>query len=135
MFCGSFKPIFHWILGLCWLPNANEIDTKNMLCTWLTQEICVWYLTQPTDLCLGFASRVMQILGLVSGVKQIFVFLDTNMLVSPRPNCGLGVFLSQWNKGFNEGHWRLAMKQKGGGGVCNFKRFQAFSMWDGNVLP
>ena len=27
------KPIFHWKLGLVWLPNANEIDTKiNGMC-------------------------------------------------------------------------------------------------------
>ena len=24
----TFKPIFHWKLGLHWLPNANEIYTK-----------------------------------------------------------------------------------------------------------
>ena len=30
----QLKPIFHWKLGLCWLPNANEIKTKNMKCTW-----------------------------------------------------------------------------------------------------
>ena len=41
------KPIFHWVLGLRWLPNANEIDTKNMKCTWPAPEICVWYPTQP----------------------------------------------------------------------------------------
>ena len=29
----TLKPIFHWKLGLRWLPNANEIDTKNMKCT------------------------------------------------------------------------------------------------------
>ena len=28
------KPIFHWKLGLCWVPNANKINTKNMKCTW-----------------------------------------------------------------------------------------------------
>ena len=35
------KPIFHWILGLCWLPNVNEIDTNNMKSTWPTQNFCV----------------------------------------------------------------------------------------------
>ena len=32
----------------------------------------------------------MQILGLVLGVTQIFVFLDTSMLVSPMQNCSVG---------------------------------------------
>ena len=27
------KPIFHWKLGLRWLQNADEINTKNMKCT------------------------------------------------------------------------------------------------------
>ena len=25
---GNLKPIFHWELGTCWPPNANEIDTN-----------------------------------------------------------------------------------------------------------
>ena len=29
----NLKPIFHWKLGLRWLQNANEINTKNMKCT------------------------------------------------------------------------------------------------------
>ena len=43
----SLKPIFHWILGLRWQPNANEINTKNMKCTWPTRKFCVWNPTQP----------------------------------------------------------------------------------------
>ena len=43
-----------------------------------------------TDLRLGLASGVTQILGLASGVKHIFAFLDINMLVSPKQNCGVG---------------------------------------------
>ena len=27
---GFVKPIFHWILGSRWPPNANEIDTNNI---------------------------------------------------------------------------------------------------------
>ena len=27
-FYNSLKPIFHWILGSHWPPNANEINTK-----------------------------------------------------------------------------------------------------------
>ena len=45
-FC-SLKPIFHWKWGSRWLPNANEIYTKKMKCTWPTQEICVWDPTPP----------------------------------------------------------------------------------------
>ena len=33
----TFKPIFHWTLRSRWLPSANEIDTKNMKCTWPTR--------------------------------------------------------------------------------------------------
>ena len=51
------------------------------------------------DLRRGFVLGEMQILGLVSGVTQIFAFLDTNMLVYPTQNCGIG-FVSQWNIGF-----------------------------------
>ena len=53
------KLIFHWKLGLRWAPNANEIYTKNMKCTWPTQKFCVWYPTQPIFhwLALGFCVR------------------------------------------------------------------------------
>ena len=57
------------------------------------------------------ALGVTQILGLALGETQILVFLDINMLVSPRQNCGGGGlkptpgpnengFASQWNVGF-----------------------------------
>ena len=32
----TLMPIFHWKMGLLWIPNANEINTKNMKCTWPT---------------------------------------------------------------------------------------------------
>ena len=56
-FVYSVKPIFHWKLGLRWVPNANEINTKNMKCTWPTQEICIWYRLNlySTDSRWGFA--------------------------------------------------------------------------------
>ena len=41
------KPTFHWKWGSRWLPNANEIYTQTMKCTWSMQEICVWDSTQP----------------------------------------------------------------------------------------
>ena len=64
----TFKPIFHWKLCSRWLPNANEINTKNMKCTWPTPEFCVG--TQcnkySTGLRLGFLSGKTQILGFAS---------------------------------------------------------------------
>ena len=44
-----------------------------------------------TNMRLGFVLVVMQILGLPSGVTQIFAFLDTNMLISPMRIMALGV--------------------------------------------
>ena len=38
---GKFKPIFHQKTGLRWVPDANEIYTKNMKCTCSTQKCCV----------------------------------------------------------------------------------------------
>ena len=35
--CENFKPIFHQKLRSRWLPTANEIDTNNMKCRWLTR--------------------------------------------------------------------------------------------------
>ena len=43
-----------------------------------------------TDLRWGFALGETQILGLASGVMQIFMFLDTNMLVYPTQNYSVG---------------------------------------------
>ena len=53
------KPIFHWKLGLRLVPNANEINTKNMKCTWPTQDFCVGDPTQPIFhwLALGLCVR------------------------------------------------------------------------------
>ena len=48
---------------LCWGPNATYIPLTG-----------------------GFVLGITQILGLASGVMQIFTFLDTNMLVSPMQN-------------------------------------------------
>ena len=89
------KPIFNWKLGSRWLPNANEINTKNMKCTWPTPEFCVG--TQrnlySTGLRLGFASGKTQILGFhrvkckLEGSRW---HQDTNMLVSPTQNSGVG---------------------------------------------
>ena len=59
----SLKPIFHWKWGLRWLPNANEIYTKKMKCTWPLKKFAFW--TQrhlySTDWRRGLASEVTQI--------------------------------------------------------------------------
>ena len=63
------KPIFHQKLGSRWLPNANEIYTKNMKCTWPTRKLCVGYPLHlySTDWRRGLASGLTQILGWASG--------------------------------------------------------------------
>ena len=78
----TVNPIFHWILGLRLPPNANEISTKNMKCTWPTWKFCVWNPTQPIFhwLVLGFCVRW----------RKFLAFLDTNMLVFPMQNSRVG---------------------------------------------
>ena len=53
------KHIFHWKLGLRWHPNANEINTKKMKCTYGDQHEKFAFGTQhnlySTDLRWGFA--------------------------------------------------------------------------------
>ena len=48
------KPIFHKKTGLRWVPDANEIYTKNMKCTCPTRKFCVG--TQCNLYSTGFAS-------------------------------------------------------------------------------
>ena len=76
------KPIFHRKLGSRWLPNANDIDTKHMKCTWPmqaptrgdpSQTIFHWLTLGPWGFALGPQG-----------------FLDTNMLVSPTRNGHVG---------------------------------------------
>ena len=89
----ELKPIFHWKLGWYWLPNANEMSTNNMKCTWPIQKLCVGDPAQPIFhwFALGFALGVAQILFFALGVTPILAFLDTNMLVYPKQNFALGV--------------------------------------------
>ena len=76
----TVKPIFHLKTGLRWVPDANDIYTKNMKCTCPTRKFCVG--TQRNlysiDWCRGLASGLTQTLGLASGVwrrvTQIFTF-------------------------------------------------------------
>ena len=62
----KIKPIFHWKRGSRWVPNANEIYTKNMKCTLPTPVFCIG--TQrnlySTDWRWGLTSRKTQILAL-----------------------------------------------------------------------
>ena len=99
------KPIFYWKLGSRWLPNANEINTKNMKCTWPTPELCVG--TQRNlysiGLRLGFASGKTQILGFVSGKTQIRGFANAKFWrpgYCPTPTPNARNFASQWNIAF-----------------------------------
>ena len=59
---------------MCWLPNANEINTKNMKCTWPMPEFCIGTQCNLYSLCLGFAAGKTQILGFASGKTQIREF-------------------------------------------------------------
>ena len=65
----GLKPIFHRKLGSRWVPNANEIYTKNMKYTWPTPEFCVGTRRNlySTGLRLDFASGKTQLLGFASG--------------------------------------------------------------------
>ena len=67
-------------------PNANEIDTKKVKCTWPTPEFCIG--TQrnlySTGLRLDFASGKTQLLSFASGKMRKCASpnaRDTNMLV------------------------------------------------------
>ena len=112
----TLKPIFHWKWGSHFVPNANEIYTKNMKCTWPKPAFCVG--TQrnlySTDWHRGLASGKTQILGLASGVTQILAlgnakihqhvgisnakFWHRGHCPTPIPNARY--FASQWNIGF-----------------------------------
>ena len=100
---GHFKPIFHWKLGSRWLLNTNEINTKNMKCTWPMPEFCVGSQRNlySTGLRLGFASGKTQLLGFASGktqtnyAKHVGIFASGDVKV---PNASS--FALQWNIGF-----------------------------------
>ena len=104
------KPIFHWKLGWRWLPNAifNEINTKNMKCTWPTPEFCVG--TQrnqySTGLRLGFASGKTQILGFALAPRYQHVCIPNAKFwrrgYCPTPTPNARYFASQWNIGLRE---------------------------------
>ena len=95
----GLKPIFHWKLGLLWLPNANEINTKKMKCTLPTQ--CNLY---STDMHRGLASRVMQISAILAFLHYQHVGIGNAKLwcwgTKPTPGPNANGFASQWNIGF-----------------------------------
>ena len=67
----GFKPIFHWKLGLRWLPNANEINTKKH----------AMYMANAKKLCLVPNTTYIPLtrVGVFIGLPNA---KDTNMLVS-----------------------------------------------------
>ena len=62
----KFKPIFYLKTGLRWVPDANEIYTKNMKCTCPTPAFCVGSQRNlySTGWHRGLASGKTQILAL-----------------------------------------------------------------------
>ena len=89
----NLKPIFQWKWGSRWVPNANEIYTKNMKYTCPTPAFCP---RQPIFhwLASGFgvgayANFRFGVGGLASR-NDNFHILDTNMLVFPTQNSGVG---------------------------------------------
>ena len=87
--CSGLKPIFHWKWGSRWLSNANEIYTKKLKCTWPTQEICVWDLTPSIFHWLASGVGVGSNTN-YSRHQGLRWLQDTNMLVSPMQNSGVG---------------------------------------------
>ena len=102
----TVKPIFHWKWGSRWVPNANEIYTKYMKCTWPMPVFCVG--TQrnlySTDWRQGLASGKTQILA--QGNAKIYQHVDISNAKfwrrghCPTPTPDARYFASQWNMGF-----------------------------------
>ena len=101
------KPIFHLKTGLRWMPDANEIYTKNMKCTCPTPAFCVG--TQrnlySTGWRRGLASGKTQMLAL--GNAKIYQRVGiSNAKVWRRGHCPTPApdaryFAFWWNIGFN----------------------------------
>ena len=92
-------------MGFAWVPNANEIHTKNMKCTRPTPAFCVG--TQrnlySTDWLRGLASGKTQILAL--GNAKIYQHIGISNAKfwhrghCPTPTPDARYFASQWNIG------------------------------------
>ena len=112
----NYKPIFHWEWRLCWLPNANEMDTNNMKCTCPTQNFCIGDPTQPIFhwLALGFCVRAnADFKFCVRGDGNLRVCVGSKILTCwyphakflrrghcPTPTPKARYFASQWNIGY-----------------------------------
>ena len=102
----ALKPIFHWKWDSRWVPNANEIYTKNMKCTWPKPAFCVR--TQrnlySTDWRRGLASGKTQILALGNAKINQHVGISYTKFWHrghcPTPTPDARYFVSQWNIGF-----------------------------------
>ena len=109
----QLKPIFHWKLGLRWLPNANEINTNNMKCTWPKPAPCVWDPTPPIfhllalgvgvggnanfSICVGANAKFNAFRYQHVGIPNAKLWRwGSEPTPGPNANC----FASQWNTGF-----------------------------------
>ena len=103
----NFKPIFHWKLGLRWLP------TKNVKCTWPTPALCAGDPTPPIFhlLSLGVGVGGNTNVNVRVGANANFsVFRYQHVGIPNAKLCRLGSkatpgpnangFASQWNIGF-----------------------------------
>ena len=103
----NLKPIFHRKWGSRWVPNANEIYTKNMKCTWPMPVFCVGTQSNlySTDWRRGLASGKTQILAL--GNAKIYQHVGISNAKfwrrghCPTPTPDARYFASQWNIGFS----------------------------------
>ena len=97
----ALKPIFHWKLGLRWAPNANEIYSKNMKCTWPTQKL---YSTPVGGFALGNANKFASPNARDTNMLVFFALGNAKVLSfalgdAKVPNAN--GFASQWNVGFS----------------------------------
>ena len=104
----TLKPIFHWKLGSHWLPNANEINTQKMKCTWPMQEFAfgTQHILYSTDLRWGFALGDANF-HLTQVISSVFRYQHVGIgnakfwrwVSKPTPVPNTNGFASQWNIG------------------------------------
>ena len=103
--CNYLKPIFHWQLGLHWQPNANEINIKDMACTWATPASCIGDPTPP----------ILHLLTLGVGVGG-----NATFSVCVGSNTNFSIFRYQHVGIPNAKLWRLGSKSMPGPNVNGF---------------
>ena len=117
----KLKPIFHWKWGSRWVPNPNEIYTKNMKCTWPTPVFCVGtqHNLYSTDWRWGLALGKTQILAL--GNTKIYQHVGISNAKfwrrghCPTPAPDARYFAFWWNIGLSlystatQNHWRWVL--------------------------